>query len=753
MFHASWTEWKNLFSLEIFCRSAKLQVDGLAGSYGSQRLTIYSMKPELGPPDLETIDFPPDDESWSREWQEFADAVHGADGRPLSGDLESAAYGWQCVEAAYARTADDGRCRAARSAWPPQIVVLGGGLGSRMEAVADGRPKSLIPILGEPFVHHQLRLLASQGFRDVVYVIGFRGEQIRRAVGDGSEFGLAVSYVDEGDQLRGTGGALRFAHDTWSLDDVFGVVYGDSYLPVDFSPVRGRIRFIGSPGADDGSSKRRSLGQEQRRVRGRASDRLRQADSTFEMRRCDGSTTAFRSFDVTSWSRSPNEAVLSAISATSSTSSACEGTSPASRSTRRFFEVGSPEGVTALESYLESATLVRTVASERLDVAYDRADGERPRSLLRGSPSPRAVTPTTPRELRRRASRSSCSTTTRRRARASRLSSRRSRIRACGCSSSSTESASRRLSTADRRDARRARLPRELGSLRHRPTTSSEMELFFAAHPRAGAATGKILRYRPRAGRGDADPRHDRARDRTGSRRVGPWGEPRGRRTVRAEEQVFGVSGAALVARREALESVKVGGEYLDESFFMYKEDVDLSWRLRLAGWECWYVPRARVPRPHELGRRVAGTSRVSARFTRNERAKPRHVRVHSMKNQWLMLVKNEDASNLVRHLPLSSAERALVLGYNTLFAPRVTAVGSARIRRCFPAIAREPPRDQVEADRRTRRHSEWFVAGASQPVSFAEPDRTPTCRPRVASPHRSRPAAPRAPSPPRRRR
>lgn len=104
MFHTSWTEWKNLFSLEIFCRSAKLQVDGLAGSYGAQQLTIYSMKPELGPPGVETIDFPADDESWTREWREFTEAIHAADGRPLSGDLESAAYGWRCVEAAYART-------------------------------------------------------------------------------------------------------------------------------------------------------------------------------------------------------------------------------------------------------------------------------------------------------------------------------------------------------------------------------------------------------------------------------------------------------------------------------------------------------------------------------------------------------------------------------------------------------------------------------------------------------------------------
>jgi predicted dehydrogenase len=107
MFHVSWTEWKNLFSLEIFCRSAKLQVEGLTGSYGPQRLSIYAMRPELGPPDVETIDFLPDDESWSREWEEFADAVHSGDGRPLAGDLESAAYGWRCIETAYAHTREN----------------------------------------------------------------------------------------------------------------------------------------------------------------------------------------------------------------------------------------------------------------------------------------------------------------------------------------------------------------------------------------------------------------------------------------------------------------------------------------------------------------------------------------------------------------------------------------------------------------------------------------------------------------------
>jgi predicted dehydrogenase len=105
LFHASWTDWKNLFSLEIFCRTAKLQVDGLARSYGPQRLTVYTMGPELGPPEVETTEFGPDDESWSREWQELAGAIRASDGRPLSGDLESALYGWRCVEEAYARHA------------------------------------------------------------------------------------------------------------------------------------------------------------------------------------------------------------------------------------------------------------------------------------------------------------------------------------------------------------------------------------------------------------------------------------------------------------------------------------------------------------------------------------------------------------------------------------------------------------------------------------------------------------------------
>jgi predicted dehydrogenase len=102
MLHATWTEWKNMFSLEVYCRSAKLQVDGLVRSYGPQRLRIYRMGPELGPPQLEEVAYPDADVSWAAEWEHFAEALTAADGRPLLGDLRDARYAWRQVEAAYA---------------------------------------------------------------------------------------------------------------------------------------------------------------------------------------------------------------------------------------------------------------------------------------------------------------------------------------------------------------------------------------------------------------------------------------------------------------------------------------------------------------------------------------------------------------------------------------------------------------------------------------------------------------------------
>jgi len=102
MLHVSWTEWKNLFSMEIYCRTAKLRIDGLARSYGPQRLWIYRMGPELGPPEIEEIAYPEEDGSWEREWASFTAAIDAGDETLLNGDLGDARYAWEQVEAAYA---------------------------------------------------------------------------------------------------------------------------------------------------------------------------------------------------------------------------------------------------------------------------------------------------------------------------------------------------------------------------------------------------------------------------------------------------------------------------------------------------------------------------------------------------------------------------------------------------------------------------------------------------------------------------
>jgi NDP-sugar pyrophosphorylase family protein len=118
-----------------------------------------------------------------------------------------------------------------------QCVVLAGGLGTRMQSTVPDTAKSMIVVAGKPFIAWQLEWLRAQGIRDVVLSIGYKGDQIRSYVKDGGPFDLRVRYVDEGDRLLGTAGALRRAADANALDERFFVLYGDSYLDVSLTDV------------------------------------------------------------------------------------------------------------------------------------------------------------------------------------------------------------------------------------------------------------------------------------------------------------------------------------------------------------------------------------------------------------------------------------------------------------------------------------------------------------------------------------
>jgi NDP-sugar pyrophosphorylase family protein len=112
-----------------------------------------------------------------------------------------------------------------------QVVILAGGLGTRLGAVTRTLPKPMVPVRGVPYLEHQLRLLARHGLTDIVLLTGYLGEQIEEDFGDGGRLGLRIRYSREPQPL-GTGGALREAN---TAGRVLLVIYGDSYLRIDYA--------------------------------------------------------------------------------------------------------------------------------------------------------------------------------------------------------------------------------------------------------------------------------------------------------------------------------------------------------------------------------------------------------------------------------------------------------------------------------------------------------------------------------------
>jgi len=116
------------------------------------------------------------------------------------------------------------------------VVILAGGLATRLRPITSGVPKALVPVGGQPFIIQQLRLLRSNGFRTAIISAWYKGEMIRERVGNGQALGIDVSYVFDGESPLGTGGAVR--HALGRLDGPFFVLYGDSYLPCNYRDIQ-----------------------------------------------------------------------------------------------------------------------------------------------------------------------------------------------------------------------------------------------------------------------------------------------------------------------------------------------------------------------------------------------------------------------------------------------------------------------------------------------------------------------------------
>ncbi len=126
------------------------------------------------------------------------------------------------------------------------VAILAGGLGTRLGDLAKGVPKALVPVLGRPFLFHQLELLRERGVDRVVLLVGHMGEAIRDATAANPIDGLAVECAFDPPTLLGTGGAVRNALPL--LGDAFVILYGDSYLDIDPREVERSFRQSGRAG-------------------------------------------------------------------------------------------------------------------------------------------------------------------------------------------------------------------------------------------------------------------------------------------------------------------------------------------------------------------------------------------------------------------------------------------------------------------------------------------------------------------------
>ena len=225
------------------------------------------------------------------------------------------------------------------------VAILAGGLATRLRPATDKIPKALLPVAGEPFLVHELRLLRSEGFRKIVLCVGYLGDLIEAKIGDGKRLGLQIDYSFDGPTLLGTGGALKGAIP--KLGEHFLVIYGDSYMPVDYFAIIEAFVRSGKPALmtvfkNEGRWDASNVWFEAGKIR-LYDKRLRMA----EMRHIDYgiavlNAAVFASFldnqpfdlaDVYSRLVSQNQMVAYEVK-------------------QRFYEIGSPEGLAELNSLL-----------------------------------------------------------------------------------------------------------------------------------------------------------------------------------------------------------------------------------------------------------------------------------------------------------------------------------------------------------------------------------------------------------------
>jgi NDP-sugar pyrophosphorylase family protein len=227
------------------------------------------------------------------------------------------------------------------------VAILAGGLATRLRPVTEKVPKLLVDVAGEPFFSHQLRLLRAAGLTRIVLLVGHLGERIVEAYGDGAAYGVAIEYVFDGPKLLGTGGALVRALPR--LGDAFLVLYGDSYLPIDYAAVENAFLGSGRPGLMTVYENRQRYDRSNVHFSdGRIVDYNKRCP-TPEMRHIDYGLGAFRP-DAFAGCVPGEPLDLADVQ----TRLAEQGRLAGFEVHERFYEIGSPEGLAELDARLRT---------------------------------------------------------------------------------------------------------------------------------------------------------------------------------------------------------------------------------------------------------------------------------------------------------------------------------------------------------------------------------------------------------------
>ena len=171
-------------------------------------------------------------------------------------------------------------------------------------------------------------------------------------------------------------------------------------------------------------------------------------------------------------------------------------------------------------------------------------------------------------------------------------------------------------------------------------------------------------------------------------------------------EEVFGITGACPLYRKKALDDCQVEGEFFDGDFFTYKEDVDLSWRMRLMGWKCFYEPSAVAY--HCRGTGVVLREKI-LEVAANRKNLSKFQKFYSYKNERLMRVKNDLAANVSANLLSIVWKEVLMTGWMTFREPFLYKAFFAFIKQLPSAL-----RKRKEISRRkkvsAKEMQKWFV-------------------------------------------